>query len=344
MAKQNANIQWINWAKFICIILVYLYHSETRSRYFIDGLDKFYKPFFVNLFFILSGYLLYFSQTKKELINLTSKEWFAQSGRKMLSNILYKICIPTILFSAIMYAPKMLIRLKGVSLSNFIEQVVFGHTMWFTWALAVGELLLFLLLFWRRVSLRFVISFGCLCALLALTLSQFFNLPNFPWFYQAGFFSVFYFSIGALYLSLEKKEIKHLWLKEIVYAIGVVLVLLIIFNYGSGHSAINSLPKYDCMGFLLSVVMSLLVVHYCKKFPDIKFVNEIGRNTLGLYLMSGALPELTSLFFHKYFAYNDMLILVIAIVSFGVGLILNTFILKYMPFLYDFRKIKAKAD
>ena len=69
MAKQNANIQWINWAKFICIILVYLYHSETRSRYFIDGLDKFYKPFCVNLFFILSGYLLYLSQWVENYAN-----------------------------------------------------------------------------------------------------------------------------------------------------------------------------------------------------------------------------------------------------------------------------------
>lgn len=50
--KVNRRIEWIDIGKFICIMFVMLSHLESGT----DGLRRIYSPFFLTVFFFLSGY------------------------------------------------------------------------------------------------------------------------------------------------------------------------------------------------------------------------------------------------------------------------------------------------
>ena len=50
---------WIDYTKAFCMFLVYINHTEIYYGYNIPYAETIYRPFFVNLFFIVSGYLLF---------------------------------------------------------------------------------------------------------------------------------------------------------------------------------------------------------------------------------------------------------------------------------------------
>ena len=57
MIKQN--LYWIDAIKGICMLCVYLCHSEIYYSTDSLGLGYWVKPFYVNAFFFISGYLFF---------------------------------------------------------------------------------------------------------------------------------------------------------------------------------------------------------------------------------------------------------------------------------------------
>ncbi len=107
-----------------------------------------YGPFFVNAFFFVSGYLIFRKQLSEPIISSDKKVFLSDSVKKkgMLNNILFKIAIPSILFSMIDFVPKTLIRGEGLTLDTFIIDTIVRGTQWFTCALCISELLIVLML------------------------------------------------------------------------------------------------------------------------------------------------------------------------------------------------------
>lgn len=99
MSKKN--ILWINYIRAICILAVYLVHSELYYGYSIGALDYLVHPFYVNAFFFVSGYLMFRKQLSEPVINQDLSEYTHNDGYKMFGNILFRIIIPSIVFSAI---------------------------------------------------------------------------------------------------------------------------------------------------------------------------------------------------------------------------------------------------
>lgn len=74
------NIAWINSIKVLCMVLVYLNHSEIYCGCTIGVLRNIYLPLFVPAFFFISGYLIFMKQMAEPQLSLGVKEWFESRG------------------------------------------------------------------------------------------------------------------------------------------------------------------------------------------------------------------------------------------------------------------------
>ncbi|MCS2587145.1 acyltransferase family protein [Bacteroides fragilis] len=67
--QEKKELNWINVAKAISIITVLFVHTENYYGLELGEINQFLCGFYVNAFFLISGYLLF----RKHLINLPLK-------------------------------------------------------------------------------------------------------------------------------------------------------------------------------------------------------------------------------------------------------------------------------
>ena len=79
-SSNKQELPWVNWMKFICMLLVYLNHSEIFYGCKLGWVGDLYRPVFVNAFFFISGYLLFRKQWSTKLLSLGRKEWYNSMG------------------------------------------------------------------------------------------------------------------------------------------------------------------------------------------------------------------------------------------------------------------------
>lgn len=67
-SNQQKSITWINTYKALCILAVFFVHCQLYYGYTLDALNVFVHPWYVNAFFFVSGYLLFWKQLSKPRI------------------------------------------------------------------------------------------------------------------------------------------------------------------------------------------------------------------------------------------------------------------------------------
>ena len=99
--SRKKDINWINAVKAICMISVYFVHSQLYYGLWMGKLNNLIHPFYVNAFFFISGYLLFGKQLSSSIVNLNLNAYIDRggAGRKLLSNIFFRVIVPSILFS-----------------------------------------------------------------------------------------------------------------------------------------------------------------------------------------------------------------------------------------------------
>lgn len=80
MSHKGNNIFWVDAVKAICMIFVYFAHAEIYTDYTIMSVNNVFRPFYVNAFFFVSGYLLFSKQWSKLLINQPARTWIRPNG------------------------------------------------------------------------------------------------------------------------------------------------------------------------------------------------------------------------------------------------------------------------
>lgn len=330
----NKELTWINNLRGICILFVYLAHAE----HYWGGdtyLRRFYAPFYVNAFFVVSGYLLF----RKIWFLETFAEWRI-SAKKQIVAIVCKIIVPTIFFSAILYLPKSIFNHEQFMLSKFAFNIFGGISFWFTSGLVIAQfcLLLMMILFHKRIWLYIVGA--CLSALAAILIKRIDPTP-FPWFYKAGLCAVLYLVAGGIYF-LEEQYFEKFKMK-------VLIVLLCgyccyLFSGESINCAVMN-ANSSVIGYVLGIWSSLLIIYLTKTIKENSLLNYIGRNSITFYFLCGLFPALFAGIlkrilpenFHISFA---IVFIVLGAVSFAF---LSSFLLnKFFPFLLDCRKIPVK--
>ena len=115
----------------------------------------------------MSGYLLFWKQLSEPRILEDKKRYIRQNGggQTLLSNVIFRIVIPSIVFSAIEFFPSCIIQGRGINLGFALFKTIGGGTYWFASALVVAELVLLILLCTRNKNIWF---YATVCLALAV--------------------------------------------------------------------------------------------------------------------------------------------------------------------------------
>lgn len=346
---KKGNIGWVNTIKVLCMILIYLNHSEIYCGTDIGLLRNIYLPIFVPAFFFISGYLLFMKQMKEPLVTMRMRDWtsVAGGGKHLIISILYKIAIPSILFSILIYFPKIILRGQSFELSDFLIQTLGGCSYWFTSALTLAELIIVLLLLSRCKNICFYVVVGVLSAFIAsmafrsgITIT---DNPNFPWFWKGALNAVFYLSLGGLYVKYEDVLERKLSIDKWITIVSVVYVCYCLFDFRAYNGGNYSCP-ITIQSALLSMTGILSLIYICKKVPATKFSDYWGRNTLGLYFVCGAIPNTIAIILRKLMPVGIPMVLICWMLSFAVALVVVYFLNRYLPFMFDIRKLRIKHN
>lgn len=339
--NSKKNINWINAVKAICMILVYFVHSQLYYGCWMQGVNDYIHPIYVNGFFFVSGYLLFRKQLSSPLINQNASQYIMGGGRSLFQNVVFKIMIPTILFSLLEYVPKHILRDEGLSLHTLLSNTIGGGTYWFTSALVVAELVALLLLISRKTHIWFYVVTGLSVAILGYYLVQIdFHLFGFgrdPWAYRRGFMALGFLVMGGAYWRYEGILSKVLN----TYVVITLLAAYALIFSDKSHTArvLISTMDINWMGYLASLLGCVLLIQLCKLLKPIPFLTFVGQNSLCFYFLSGALPMLVSMVAKRFVCADYMWgLFLVFILSIGVAYVVTLLLNRYLPFVFDLRK------
>ena len=324
-------IYWINALKAICLISVYIVHSE--EYYGTGGVSYGYvlRPFYVNAFFLVSGYL--FLKKRKELIG-------DRLFRKVC-NVFWKLILPTILFATIIYIPKMLFHATSkLTFGQYVYDVFGGVSYWFTSALAVAQLILIALVFLlKERSLNAYLVVAIILSIISYFLCGIYK-SSFPWNYKAGMGVVILMVLGGYYQMKEDKINKFILSSlgglflTFFYCVMLLLARVI-------YIPTTVRVGIDLLGMIVVLVGCAWVIWLVRKLPQISFLSFIGRNSIVYYFFSGVFPASIGLVFSKLFPEKNYLITsAVILLSLVASTIVVVLLNRYIPWMLDFRRLK----
>lgn len=79
MTKSKKNIHWINSVRAIAIIAVFFVHTQLYYGCMLD-INLLVYPWYVNAFFFVSGYLLFWKQLSEPRILEDKRHYVCQNG------------------------------------------------------------------------------------------------------------------------------------------------------------------------------------------------------------------------------------------------------------------------
>ena len=339
MGKKDIN--WINAVKALCIIFVFLRHSENYYGVDLGWTDSLFLTFYVNAFFLVSGYLLFWKQLTFPRIDEDRRLYMTGGGGRLLFwNIVYRIIIPSIIFSAIEFFPSCIIQGRGIDAGYALYKTVGGGTYWFTSALVVAELIILLLLTSRKRNIWFYTIICFFLGIIGLVIARTGILDNGIWAWRQGLIALIFLALGGLYWRYEKivDQLMKWW-----FVIPLMAVYVLIIALCENTNPLISMLTIQPLGFLTSIIACLLLVWGCKQLPEIRPLSFIGQNSIGFYFMSGALPITISMLAHKLMpSSNVVTMLGIWIVCLVTSYIAVLLINRWLPWLWDLRVIKHK--
>ena len=176
------------------------------------------------------------------------------------------------------------------------------------------------------------VGFGGVLFFIAYLLHGF-GIGNAPFYFQSGLSAVFFLSMGALLYKFEN----HLALNLKLLLVLFVFYVLLVYNVKSFVAL--EYVKVNFQGIVLCLMSSFILISFCKKIKPSKTIENVGRSTIGLYFLSGAVPECVSLIVKRFFEFNSIVFLSVVFISFFLSIVLNEFLLKYAGFVFDLRKL-----
>lgn len=258
-------------------------------------------------------------------------------------NILFKICIPTILFSLIDSVPKVFIG-AGFSYYSLLWETFIRGGSWFTCALAVSQTILIMILFvYRKSCIWLVLCFSIIISVVGLLLFTYdYRLMKdeySPWFFKSGMMAAVFLSLGGLFWKFEDKVDKLLLKNKGLPFILLVLFLALYYIFNSSCKS-SVLVGINIPGFSLSIFSIICVAYLCKLLNRSNFVDNVGKQTLGLYLLSASVPFAASkivkgLPLSDYKILGGIALMLSLLVAYALVFLMN----KFVPFIYDIRKI-----
>lgn len=258
-------------------------------------------------------------------------------GNTLLINVLYRIVLPSILFSTITFLPSCIIQGREVSLSFMLYKTIGGGTYWFTSALVVAEIILFSLFCTRKKNILFYGFVSSAVAIIGILIVQLdFTCSNI-WAWRQGLLALFFLTFGGLYWKYEN----YLSFKIGLFSLLLIAYVIMIVGLKECNNPLISTLQIKPLGFLTSLIACILLVWICKHLPEIKVLRYIGQNSLGFYFLSGAIPIILGKIANILFSTKNMFILLLVfVISLVLTYIFVMIMNKWFPWLFDLRLLK----
>ena len=335
--QSKKTIHWLNYVRAISMISIYYIHAQEFFGYSIHGLGKYIFPFYVNSFFFVSGYLLFRKY-------MSRPDDYKKLTRFCLENILFRLVIPSILFSAVFYIPSSIIQNRSLSLFSFLEKTIAGGTFWYISALAVAELVFCLL---YRCGIRNMFVF-CLIGIALFVPGMiiakneiviFEGFTDNPWYFEKGFMAFIFLVFGGLYWKYETLVDKYINKLSVACLLAVFYIIVMHF-FSSNISVLISTKGMNGYGVVMSTISILILVVLCKLISGnnmiTKLLDSIGKKTMGLYLVCGSIPKVIAIFHPKG---NLIYVIMGFVISFSLSYLCVIILDRFFPFLFDVRRV-----
>lgn len=296
-----------------------------------------FQPFYVSAFFFVSGYLF----VSKYLNDVTDRWQHIKSG---LTKVFFHIVIPTVIFSALLYLPKLFFNGGDANILDFLSATVGGDSFWFTSAIAVAQVLILLSVYLLHIRKEIVLFLGSILFAAGGFIISRYDADVFPWFYKSGMLATLFMALGGLYRQYEAKIERFIRPKFIAIGVLALYVMCIVLFGGEGQILCGNIQlNYNLMGWIATLLGIFAVVYCSKCLPEIKFVSFIGQNSLVFYFLCGLLPASVSTLALKLVPDRNWFVLFgIYIVVILLATVLVLIINRYFRFLLDVRLINKR--
>lgn len=333
-------IYWINTIK--CMLSVYLIHSQAYYGFGDLEYGIVLLPFYVNAFFFISGFLFFSKQISTPIKRIGSKQHIFQ----LMENVFFRLIVPTIIFSSLIYIPKNLFHDNHMSWGIYFYEVFGGISFWFTSALTIVQFVFIILLISNKKNIWFYFCISLIISIIAILFNNHHRFGNvstyyFPWYYKTGLAYTLIYSLGGIYSKYETHIDKLIRRKTPLFLIAYILLLYLgkdlnlVFLSMSGQTNI--------LGLFEILISFTLVVAFAKSFPPFQIVNFIGRKSIILYFFSGTYPAFISqIAIHQFPNPCYLITIIVAVTAFALALFTTWIINQYLPFLIDIRVIGMK--
>lgn len=331
--------------KALSIIRVFFVHAAIFCGLDLGQVGIYLFPFHVNLIFFVSGYLLFRKQLGSRIVTESSSYYIRHSGQTMFWNIVYRLLLPTLLFSLIIFFPKKLVRGQEIVFGDFAMETIGGGTFWFTSALTIAEFILLALLCLRIKKIW--VYWWMSMALLALgsylidNNIPFLGIKDCPWAMSRGLCAISFLVTGGLFWKYES-QIKRILTWHFVLAITVLYAIAMTFW---GDSIASLMDVSYVMQYPIGCIAGFILLGICTHLPSIPLITFIGQYSIGFYFMSGALPTIICAFLSHTIGVGSWCSVMVA---WGISLFVaycTTYLLnRYTPWLFDLRRLREERE
>ena len=344
--SDNKNLYWINAVKGICMIAVFYVHCLLLCGPRIEFASAEIHAFYVNGFFFISGYLLFWKQLTPPRIDENLKMYIGGGGKNLFNNILFRIVIPSIIFAVLFYFPAKIVKHEEITIIDFLLETLGGRTFWFTPALVVAELVVLFLLLTRRRSIWFYVA-----CLIPIVVIGFFFAAQSPetyaldiWSWRRGLLSLIFLGFGGLYWKYEAwidKYVLNWW----SFAVLFILMEVLIWYIGDEDCMLVSMLTITPLGIIPALISVLLLIKLCKIMPYNMIISFIGKNSIGFFFLCSGVPLLSSVVFHKFVPGEPVWGLFLTFfVSMGFSYGVVQVLIRWFPWVFDLRRKKISHN
>lgn len=337
--KKN-RIEWVDIGKFICIMFVMLSHLQSGT----SVLFKLYSPFFLTVFFFLSGYV--YTQPASFKVHISKK--------------LKGLFVPWLIFSNINIALSMLISFKENR--NFLSEFGWnmlqirgqGDGIWFVAALFAAFIPFYFFIKWNKPGKAIALS--VILSILSSAYSHLFPaelLPwgstSLPWHLEYIFQAMLWMILGYYFKKYFEKsfdKLNNLRNRIIIWAV-YLIVAYVPDTFAGDFSKV-------ALAYIRSFIGIFAVVSLCKVVKSNKYIKFVGANTLTYFALHGKLYALiekalstVAANFYTLCLNNvwtsSILAIVITLLMSVILIIPAVIINKYFPWILGRKKQKNKS-
>lgn len=274
-SNKGKRIEWIDIGKFICIMFVMLSHLESGT----DGLRKLYSPFFLTVFFFLSGY--------------TYRE--AASFKVLLVKKIKGLFVPWLVFSHFNILTSQIISLREqLSLIdclswNWLQIRGKDDGMWFVACLFVTYIPFYF--FIKQKKPRVTIILAVLLSVVSVVYKTLmppevfpWNTASLPWHLEYVFQAMLWMVFGY-YFKIYGEHIFDKYNTRLA-CVGIWAVyLLSVYAIPENNSYWIAIP----LEYIVSVLGIISIISLCKLVKSNKYFAFVGANTLAYFGLHGKL-------------------------------------------------------